>query len=119
MAKQNVQGQVTGFMTISDSNKLPLSVKQKVVAAPEGQVRKFRKVLLDEETGEKVVLEGKAYIGGLGKDGKPLADRKQSLTCRVAFKVKNLESLLATEKAAKTEANAEEANNEMLESLLG
>lgn len=69
--KKSIQGQVTGYMTIKDSNKLPLETKQKIVSAPEGFVRKLRKVLVDQETGEKVILEGKMYIGGC-KDGKPI-----------------------------------------------
>lgn len=115
--KQNVNAQVTGFMTINDSSKLPLSVKQKVVSAPEGHVRKFRKELVDPETGEKVVLEGRAYIGGLGKDGKPIGDRKQSLTCRIAFKVKNIQSLLSEAKSTEKES-AEDTENELLAALL-
>lgn len=115
--KQNVNAQVTGFLTVENSNKLPLSVKQKVVSAPEGHVRKFRKELLDPETGEKVVLEGRAYIGGLGKDGKPIGDRKQSLTCRIAFKVKNIQSLLSEAKAVEKDA-AEDTENELLAALL-
>ena len=115
--KLNVVGQVTGFMTVLDSNKLPLSVKQKVCAAPDGHIRKFRKMLVDPETGEQVILEGRAYVGGLGKDGKPIGDRKQSLTCRIAFKVGNLESILAAGKPSPEEVD-EEMQNELLSALL-
>lgn len=116
--KKRNQGQVTGFMTIKDSNRLPFATKQAVVAAPEGHVRKFRKILLDPESGEKVVLEGKVYIGGLDKEGKVLSDRKQSLTCRVAFKVENVESFLAQGKITEEEMK-QEVQDTMLASLLG
>ncbi|MFA5048748.1 MAG: hypothetical protein WC516_07015 [Patescibacteria group bacterium] len=116
----NITGKVTGFMTVSDSNKLPLSVKHKVISAPAGQVRKFRKVLIDPETGEEVVIEGRAYIGGLGKDGEPIGDRKQSLTCRIAFRVKNLLSVLSEGKvtAVSPSSPAAASADEILNALL-
>jgi hypothetical protein len=92
----NTKAQVTGHMTISGSNKLPMEVKAKILEAEEGHVRKFRKVLIDPETKQEVVVQGTARIGGLDKKtGQPINGRKQSLTCYVAFKVQNVESFLA------------------------
>lgn len=108
--------QVTGHMTISNSNKLPMDTKGKVLSAPEGHVRKFKKVLIDPETNKEVVIQGVARIGGCDKNGKPLKDRKQSLTCYVAFKLNGVESLLAPVET-KTESSDGVDLDAMAESL--
>ena len=109
------KAQVTGHMTISGSHKLNMAVKDKVLEAKEGFARKFRKVLLDPETNEEVVISGTARIGGLDKKtGAPIAGRKNSLTCYVAFKLKNVESFLAPVE----EKSAEKADDEELEAMV-
>jgi len=109
----NTKAQVTGHMTISGSHKLPMEVKDKILEAPEGHARKFRKVLVDRDTGEEVVVQGTARIGGLDKKtGQPIAGRKQSLTCYVAFKVKNVESFLAP-----LEPQTEQADQDDLDAM--
>lgn len=138
---KKILGQVTGFMTISGSDKLPAETKAKVVSVGEGKVRKFRKDLIDASVLEllsegarkeleallstddnlSVTIEGKAYIGGM-KDGKPAQgrdgkDRKQSLTCRVAFKVHGLANYV-TEGKKEKEADADTLS-EMESMLLG
>ena len=135
MSKLNIEAQVTGFMTVEKSNKLPLSVKTKVVQAPAGHVRKFQKLLVDpeklpaelreqvlavalENESGRVMLSGRAYVGGCDKSGKPVSDRKQSLTCRIAFKVNNLQSVLETAKATE-EDNEDSLTNELISALQG
>lgn len=129
-------GQVTGFMTISDSNKLPADVKQKILDAPDGHVRRFRKQLvdlsrlpLDEETRAKVEevlkdapeavvsIDGRAYMSGTDKSGNRIDDRKQSLTCRVAFKVNGVESYFNQKKVEEAD-KADTLQNDMLEALI-
>ena len=112
----NTKAQITGHMTISGSNKLPMEVKAKILAAEEGYVRKFRKVLIDPDTNQEVVLQGNARIGGLDKKGEPIDGRKQSLTCYVALKVQNVESFFAPLEK-ETETNDQEDLDAMAASL--
>jgi len=62
------------------------------------------------------VIQGVARVGELDKAGKPLKDRKQSLTCYVAFKLSGVESLLAPVET-KTEAGDSVDLDAMAESL--
>lgn len=98
---------VTGHLTISNSNKLPMNVKEKIVEAPEGQAREFRKVLVDPETGKEVVIKGVARVGGCDKDGKPIKGRNQSLTAYVAIHLDNVESIFVPVKSKDKELDLE------------
>jgi hypothetical protein len=95
---------INGHMTISKSNKYDMELKKKIVSAPEGQIKKFRKVLIDPITGKEVVIQGEARIGGM-KDGEEIDGRKHSLTCYITFRVEDVELILApiTEKKEKKE----------------
>ena len=89
------KAQVTGHMTISSSSKLTGPVKEKILEAPEGMVRVFRKVLIDPATNKEVVITGKARLSKGGKDG----SGPKSLTSFIAFKLEGVESVLVDEKA--------------------
>lgn len=114
--KGNNKAIVTGYMTIKKSALLPLTTKQTIITVPEGHVRKFRKILQDPATGEKVILEGRVYLSGC-KDGKPVGDRKQSLTCHVQFEVENVESFVATGKVTDEETLKQELQDAMVAAL--
>ena len=148
--KVNAVAQLNGFMTITDTDRLPMEIKQKIVSAPAGKERRFQKLLVDpnvlspevkelvlaelaaleeakaSETDAKakaaintgkVLLNGRAYIGGFDKDGNAVKDRKNSLTCRISFKVQNVESVLADAKAA--DKKEKPADEDLLASLMG
>jgi hypothetical protein len=82
--------QVTGFMTLSGSAKLPNA--EELLAAPEGKVKCFRKVLVDPVTGEEVVIKGKMFLSAKG-----------NITSRIAFVLNSPEVILQDEKASKAE----------------
>lgn len=88
--------QVTGFMTLSGSAKLPN--KEALVSAPEGKVKCFRKVLTDPATGEQVVITGKMV----------LSKNSGNISSRIAFKLHNPEVVIVDTKAKKAaEAGAD------------
>ncbi len=89
--KKSFAVQLTGFMSVSHSKDLSPAVKEKVLEAPEGQEVAFRKVLIDPDTNEEVVITGKAYVSKAG-----------GLSSRVAFKMKGVEKILKDAKAPKT-----------------
>lgn len=76
--------QVTGFMTVTNSKKYSDEIKQKIVDAPDGKVRAIRKVLIDPETNEEVIITGKLTI----------SKSSGSLTSRIAFSLNNIQSLI-------------------------
>ena len=86
-----IKAQVNGTMTVIGSKNYEDSLKNQVLAAgPNGEVREFRKVLVDPKTGEEVVIKGKARLSSGGKD----KTGPKSLTCSIMFKLNNIESLL-------------------------
>lgn len=91
------KAQVTGHMTISNSNKLANAVKERILDAPDGHVRVFRKRLIDPDTNKEVVITGKARLSKGGRDG----TGPKSLTSYIAFKLEGVESLLVEEDAPK------------------
>ena len=88
--KSGPELQVTGFMTLSGSAKLPNA--EELLAAPEGKVKCFVKRLLDPATGEEVVIKGKMFLSAKG-----------NITSRIAFVLNNPEVILQDEKASKAE----------------
>ena len=78
------KAQVNGTMTIIKSSKMKPELKEQILAkGPNGEVRVFRKVLLDPVTNEEVVIKGVAR-----------PSEKGSLTCRINFKLNGIESFL-------------------------
>ena len=106
------KAQITGHMTISNSGKLDDAVKEKILEAPDGMVRVFRKRLIDPDTNTEVVITGKARLSKGGKDGRG----PKSLTSYIAFKLDGVESLLIGET---TKKDNDEINVDDLASSLG
>jgi len=101
-----------------DPNELSDEVKALVLA--EIEVKKAAKAAESDlkkraqmSTGE-VRLSGRARVGGLDKDGNPIADAKQSLTCRVNCQF-NASYELVESKAAPAKSNVRDE----LAALLG
>jgi len=126
MSKKPVNGIVTGNLTITKTDKLDMNTKSSICSPKNGQVRQFKKVLVDpelvlavlakqnlnipelvaalEDADNQVVLKGTARISGM-KDGVVLEGRKHSLTAYIAFHVKNVESLLVDGKKTGEESD--------------
>lgn len=94
MSNENVKlkGRVSGHLTLSGTKKtMNQEVKEAIVAPREdGRICKLRKVLIDPETNEEVVLEGPVRIS---KNG--------NLTAFVNFMVENVDSVLTDAPAEK------------------
>lgn len=98
--------QVNGTMTVFNSNKYGEEIKQKILSAPNGKVRVIKKVLIDPETNEEVVITGKLYQAPSG-----------SLTSRIAFKLDNIKSLLIDDKKNKAQQKKVDKKNKPKEDI--
>lgn len=99
------KAQVNGTMTIIKSSKMNPELRQKILEnGPNGEVRVFKKVLLDPETNDEIVIKGFAR-----------SSEKGSLTCRINFKLNNIESLLVEKDEKSKDSKVD--NDELARSL--
>lgn len=78
-----IGGRIHGHMTLRRSKSMPDAVKDSIVKAPEGKKKVLRKVLVDPETGEQVIVKGELRVANTG-----------SLSAFINFMVENVECLL-------------------------